>query len=373
MKTSVCLAVICVLAAFALSVEARHPKKCYETYIQRITVPQLVTYRLFIWGRWFTFRQYVFTTRLVTRSREIPCPVNCQWDDWKPNGEWGICSVTCGKGLEEQLLTRKIKIAAKYGGKPCEGPNQKLDYRSCDMLDCPSTICKEKKNGHHAHLQICAKHIHCENGKAHVKKCAEGTAWDRDSMADNKCTSEGLDKCDGIACIRGMIYPDQRDCRLYHKCDHNRLHQKKCPETEPYFDMQLSTCTARRDACGKPGKPIEVLECDDQFGNITDRAHCNKFFQCVHGKPVSQLCPPGTLFDPSRQLCDHKSSVTCINEDEEDEEEEKPEPEICLNGEFTTDSDDFNVYYQCVHGKKVEQKCPAGLIFDVALKVCNYP
>ncbi|XP_072219621.1 properdin-like [Leuresthes tenuis] len=62
---------------------------------------------------------------------ELPnCPVDGKWGAWSP---YGLCSVSCGEGL--QLSNRKCdNPAPKYGGKICEGPS--TQSRVCQS-PCP--------------------------------------------------------------------------------------------------------------------------------------------------------------------------------------------------------------------------------------------
>merc|ERR1719352_1865933 len=43
-----------------------------------------------------------------------PCPVNCRLSVWSG---WSKCSAECGGGVTQRL--REVKLAMKYGGKPC--------------------------------------------------------------------------------------------------------------------------------------------------------------------------------------------------------------------------------------------------------------
>merc|ERR1719482_2184611 len=43
-----------------------------------------------------------------------PCPVDCRLDAW---GGWSKCSAKCGGGVTQRV--RDVKMAMKYGGKPC--------------------------------------------------------------------------------------------------------------------------------------------------------------------------------------------------------------------------------------------------------------
>jgi len=57
-----------------------------------------------------------------------PCPVDCKLSTWTG---WSKCSAQCGGGVEQRL--REVKVAMKFGGKPCGGVSE---TRSCNSQAC---------------------------------------------------------------------------------------------------------------------------------------------------------------------------------------------------------------------------------------------
>merc|ERR1719453_116961 len=57
-----------------------------------------------------------------------PCPVDCKLHAWSG---WSKCSAECGGGVQQRL--REVKLAMKYGGKPCGATSQ---ARSCNGEAC---------------------------------------------------------------------------------------------------------------------------------------------------------------------------------------------------------------------------------------------
>merc|ERR1719276_582418 len=57
-----------------------------------------------------------------------PCPVDCKLATWSG---WSKCSAECGGGVQQRL--REVKIAMKYGGKPCGGTSETT---SCNAQAC---------------------------------------------------------------------------------------------------------------------------------------------------------------------------------------------------------------------------------------------
>jgi hypothetical protein len=57
-----------------------------------------------------------------------PCPVDCKLQVWSG---WSKCSADCGGGVSQRL--REVKLAMKYGGKPCGATSQ---TRACNNQAC---------------------------------------------------------------------------------------------------------------------------------------------------------------------------------------------------------------------------------------------
>ncbi|XP_021371057.1 thrombospondin-2-like isoform X2 [Mizuhopecten yessoensis] len=367
MKTSVCLAVFGALLVMCIS-SAEGSLKCPKPCERPVRVRELVSYRYWVWGRYYTFTYYTWVYRMKTVTCYEYCPIDCEWSDWiyKTNEDWSACSVTCEKGHESRPMTRSIKTQAAYGGNQCVGPDEKLDYRDCDMKECPHTICKNAGGvGHHTHLQKCDKFVQCETGKAHVKSCPSGTAWD--SIGSKQCSSDAVGHCQGIACIRGMHYPHEDDCSKFYKCDHNQMLLQKCPDNQ-YWDIRDNTCTTDKNACEKARESgayqPQDLKCDKVGEKVAFWGHCNKYYVCTAKGLTKMDCPQGTLFNATSLECQHKGDVSCVNDDEDDEPDTE-EPKKCTNGEFLADVDDPSAFYRCAHGVRIgPTKCTGGLVFS---------
>ncbi|XP_067022326.1 uncharacterized protein [Acropora muricata] len=67
----------------------------------------------------------------IRPCNQFPCPVDGRWSLWKP---WGPCSLTCAGGVQRRTRTCS-NPAPKYGGKNCEG--NALQTQSCNRAPCP--------------------------------------------------------------------------------------------------------------------------------------------------------------------------------------------------------------------------------------------
>jgi len=57
-----------------------------------------------------------------------PCPVDCKLAVWSG---WSKCSAQCGGGVQQRL--REVKLAMKYGGKPCGSTSE---TKACNAQAC---------------------------------------------------------------------------------------------------------------------------------------------------------------------------------------------------------------------------------------------
>jgi len=62
-------------------------------------------------------------------------PLNCTLSNWTA---WGDCSVSCGAG--QQVRTRKILEAARFGGEPCIGRFEETESCQADDSRCPEQV-----------------------------------------------------------------------------------------------------------------------------------------------------------------------------------------------------------------------------------------
>ncbi|XP_031574493.1 thrombospondin-1-like [Actinia tenebrosa] len=66
------------------------------------------------------------------KCQRTPCPVNGGWTSWST---WGPCSVTCGKGHQNQIRSCS-NPKPQHGGKECQGSPEK--WKACLLQEhCP--------------------------------------------------------------------------------------------------------------------------------------------------------------------------------------------------------------------------------------------
>jgi hypothetical protein len=64
----------------------------------------------------------------VRSCNQQPCPVDCKLSTWSG---WSKCSAECGGGVQQRL--REVKLAMKFGGKPCGAVSE---TKACNGQAC---------------------------------------------------------------------------------------------------------------------------------------------------------------------------------------------------------------------------------------------
>jgi len=111
-----------------------------------------------------------------------PCKVDCRLSTWSG---WSKCSAECGGGVTQRL--REVKVAMKYGGKPC---GQTSETKSCNAQACE----KDCVLSGWTKWSACSKD--CDGGtrkrQKFVSRAAEGAgkcagAWTRKRLQNKAC------------------------------------------------------------------------------------------------------------------------------------------------------------------------------------------
>merc|ERR1719163_683498 len=102
--------------------------------------------------------------KAVRSCNQKPCPVNCKLSIWSG---WSKCSAECGGGVQQRL--REVKMAMKYGGKPCGSTSE---TKACNNQACE----KDCELSAWTKWSACSKD--CDGGtqkrQKFIKKVAEG-------------------------------------------------------------------------------------------------------------------------------------------------------------------------------------------------------
>ncbi|XP_055389605.1 protein obstructor-E [Condylostylus longicornis] len=120
----------------------------------------------------------------------------------------------------------------------------------------------------------------------------------------------------------------------------------------------------------------KAFTCPEANGQFEDPVQCDKYYECKDGVAHEKLCPDGLVFDESiRKVnkCDQPFNIDCG-----DRTELQPPKSNALcprrNGFFAhPDATVCNIFYNCIDGDAIENKCTAGLHFDEYSGTCVWP
>ncbi|ETN84058.1 chitin binding Peritrophin-A domain protein [Necator americanus] len=167
-------------------------------------------------------------------------------------------------------------------------------------------------------------------------------------------------------------------------CSNGVSYTMSCP-SDLVFDAKKSRCVYP-DECDCVGKPdgLHSLGC------------IGEFLQCVDGRTYSLYCPAGLVFVEQLGACDVPSACKPTPKPENVSGPLPYEPVMSPgtgagNGKrqaiyhhtdnsckdrpdgVITDSDCQPQFTTCLSGTAFVTKCPAGLVYSIAAKLCDYP
>jgi len=193
---------------------------------------------------------------------------------------------------------------------------------------------------------------------------------------------------------------DQDDCAMFYNCDKNIQHP--CPSHCPdglVFDETIEVCnwpsavpecnvapqlteaTTQGPAC----KDSERFDCNGVEHPIRDENNCTIFYNCDAQiqHPCPSHCPDPLVFDADHYYCTYISDVPeCnggITPSPTDYPPTNPPCAKTYNCNGVTkpvrDPNDCTKFYNCDINIQVvcPSNCPAGLVFDETIGVCNWP
>ncbi|XP_045484354.1 uncharacterized protein LOC111003985 isoform X5 [Pieris rapae] len=250
-----------------------------------------------------------------------------------------------------------------------------------------------------------------------------------------------------------QLYPHE-ECHKFYQCFHGDLVVHQCA-ANLYFSIEKQQCDfASTVNCGdriipKPDEDDEnqpdedigddentICNCnpseapsicakDGSDGTLIAHENCNKFYECAHGLPITQLCPGKLMYNPYEEICDWPENVDCGDrviscpEDEDDDGGNGSENEGGDGGDGGNDSENegghggdggnggggdggqgncncnpseapsicakdgsdgtlvahenCNKFYKCAHGLPVTQLCPGKLMYNPYKEYCDWP
>ncbi|XP_064214349.1 uncharacterized protein LOC655370 isoform X2 [Tribolium castaneum] len=208
--------------------------------------------------------------------------------------------------------------------------------------------CPKNATGQFVYEASCNQYLNCWKGRGYVQNCAPGTLFNPKTL---EC-----DFPEKVYCISG---PRQ-----------SILRQEKSAK-------------------------IKQIGCPKEFsGLIPNYTDCSKFINCVSGIENFMDCPPGTLFDINKNICDFPYKATCFNGKNHQEinsklDFAKTSSRYTQEGQLSyrhnevrcpygsdgihPHPNDCSKFLNCANGITYIQDCSPGTLFNPLLKICDFP
>ncbi|XP_044261620.1 uncharacterized protein LOC123009400 [Tribolium madens] len=210
--------------------------------------------------------------------------------------------------------------------------------------------CPRNATGQFVYEASCNQFLNCWKGRGYVQNCAPGTLFNPKTL----------------------------------ECD---------------FPEKVYCISGPRQSILKSAKVIKQVGCPKEFsGLIPNYTDCSKFINCVSGIENFMDCPPGTLFDINKNICDFPYKATCFN----GENQKYNHQEINSKLDFSKKSSkytqtgqlsyrqnevkcpygsdgihphptDCSKFLNCANGITYVQDCSPGTLFNPLLKICDFP
>jgi hypothetical protein len=137
-----------------------------------------------------------------------PCPVDCRLAAWSG---WSKCSAECGGGVQQRL--REVKMAMKFGGKPC---GETSESKACNAQACE----KDCDLSPWTKWSVCSKA--CDGGTQRRQKFVTKEPEGEGKCADKWSTKRlQYKKCNMFGCLSeraGMCSTSEKD-EMDYTCD----------------------------------------------------------------------------------------------------------------------------------------------------------
>ncbi|XP_061437967.1 uncharacterized protein LOC133362994 isoform X3 [Lethenteron reissneri] len=225
-----------------------------------------------------------------------------------------------------------------------------------------NVFCQDKADGLYADTSDSHSFYHCSNSLTYHKQCPANLVF---NPAKNRCdwdvgnSAFCQDKADGL-------YPDPLDSHSFFQCSNSLTYHKQCP-ANLVFNPAISVCD---------WPVVNSAFCQDKAdGLYPDPADSHSFYHCSNSLMYHKQCPANLVFNPAKNICDwdvpHDDATTTT------QATTKP----LVNSVFCQDKADglypdpldSHSFYHCSNSLTYHKQCPANLVFNPAISVCDWP
>ncbi|EAU77159.2 AGAP010466-PA, partial [Anopheles gambiae str. PEST] len=164
-------------------------------------------------------------------------------------------------------------------------------------------------------------------------------------------------------------FPVSGSCTQFIQCIEGSQFPRECPPGTA-FDSNSGQCNLA-SAVNCIACPAEDDPANPTF--IPDATDCRKYFICVGGSGIEQICPEGTSFNPSLNVCDLPDRVQCPAVPVLLQASQASNGALCQNNRgmtFEPVPNKCSSYIMCLNSLPYEMSCPPGKSFDKTAKLC---
>ncbi|XP_078739415.1 uncharacterized protein LOC144952821 [Lampetra fluviatilis] len=247
----------------------------------------------------------------------------------------------------------------------------------CDWPVVNSAFCQDKADGMYADPSDSHSFYHCSNCLTYHKQCPANLVF---NPAKNICDWDVVnsvfcqDKADGL-------YPDPLDSHSFYHCSNSLTYHKQCP-ANLVFNPAISVCdwpgtygnVAAATTQATTKSVVNSVFCQDKAdGLYPDPLDSHSFYHCSNSLTYHKQCPANLVFNPAISVCDWPGNVAAATT--------QATTKSVVNSVFCQDKADglypdpldSHSFYHCSNSLTYHKQCPANLVFNPAISVCDWP
>ncbi|KAK6032782.1 chitin binding Peritrophin-A domain protein [Ostertagia ostertagi] len=218
--------------------------------------------------------------------------------------------------------------------------------------------CIGKHDGLHS-LGCIAEFIQCVDGKAYSLYCPAGLVF-----------VESLGICDVPSACSGSPKHEAIGGPMFYEPVTNE--RAKDDQGGGFaFGLNVTSFLKIQWQC-------DFAECDTN--GYFSKPCSSEYFNCVGGRKFMGKCPAGLVFNADKVYCDYPEN--CRQGESVASSEARPVPSTVIHKDESckgrpdgviTETDCQHKFTTCLNGVSFVTKCPGGLVYSVAGKLCDYP
>nr|XP_032834891.1 chondroitin proteoglycan 2-like isoform X5 [Petromyzon marinus] len=265
-------------------------------------------------------------------------------------------------------------------------------------------FCQSKADGLYADPSDSHSFYHCSNSQTYHKQCPSNLVFNpaisvcdwpgagAGQVAAATTQSHNLPVVNPIFCQSKAdgLYADPSDSHSFYHCSNSQTYHKQCP-SNLVFNPAISVCdwpgagegAGQVAAATTQGHNIPVVNpifCQSKAdGLYADPSDSHSFYHCSNSQTYHKQCPSNLVFNPAISVCDWPGAgegagqvaaattqghnIPVVN------------PVFCQSKAdgLYADPSDSHSFYHCSNFLTYHKQCPANLVFNPAISVCDWP